>query len=92
MCVCMHTTFIESPRHNVRSFASELLGFTISCEGMIYIPAFVEEISIYQKTESRGTWVAQLVKCWTLGFGSGQYLRMVRSSPKLGSALTVESA
>ena len=29
----------------------------------------------------RGTWVAQLVKCLTLDFGSGHDLRVMRSSP-----------
>ena len=32
-----------------------------------------------------GTWVAQSVKCLTLGFGSGHDLRVVGSSSTLGS-------
>uniref|UniRef100_A0A452RRJ7 DUF4485 domain-containing protein n=1 Tax=Ursus americanus TaxID=9643 RepID=A0A452RRJ7_URSAM len=40
----------------------------------------------------RSAWVSQAVKCVTLGFGSGHDLRVVRSSPKLGSALRGESA
>jgi len=39
-----------------------------------------------------GAWVAQLVKHLILGFGSGHDLRVMRSSPMLGSALTMESA
>lgn len=35
------------------------------------------------------TWVAQLVKCLTLDFGSGHGVRVVRSSPPLGSVLGV---
>ena len=31
-----------------------------------------------------GTWVAQSVKCLTLGFGSGCDLRVLRSSPTAG--------
>ncbi|XP_064427151.1 cell growth regulator with RING finger domain protein 1 isoform X2 [Mirounga angustirostris] len=34
-----------------------------------------------QKSVYWGTWVAQLVKCSTLDFGSGHHLRVVRSSP-----------
>ena len=37
-------------------------------------------------------WVAQLVKCPTLDFSSGHDLRLVRSSPLLGSSLGMESA
>jgi len=37
------------------------------------------------------TWVAQSFKCPTLDFGSGHDLRVVRSSPALGSALGIES-
>ena len=39
----------------------------------------------------RSAWVAQLVKRLTLGFSSGHDLRVVRSSPTLGSALSGES-
>ena len=41
---------------------------------------------------SWGVWVVQLVKCPTLGFGSGSNLRVMRSSPTSGSALSAESA
>ena len=41
---------------------------------------------------SRGTWVAQLVECSTLDFGSVYDLRVVRLSVTLGSALGVEPA
>ena len=40
----------------------------------------------------RGTCVAQLVKHWTLDFGSGRDLRIVRSKPTLGSGLSMEPA
>ena len=39
-----------------------------------------------------GDWVAQLVKQLTLDFGSGHDLRVVRSSPTLGFALSMEPA
>ena len=38
-----------------------------------------------------GVWVAQLVKHWTLDFGSHHDPRMVGSSPKPSSALNAES-
>ena len=38
------------------------------------------------------TWVAQLVKSLTPGFGSGHDLRVMGSSPVLGSMFSVESA
>jgi len=37
-------------------------------------------------------WVAQWVKCSTLGFGSGPDLRVVSSNLTSGSALSMESA
>ena len=40
----------------------------------------------------QGVWVAQSVKCSTLGFGSGGDLRVVRSIPKLCSLPRLESA
>ena len=40
----------------------------------------------------RGTWVAQSVEQWTLGFGSGHDLRVVESSPTSDSMLSEESA
>lgn len=39
-----------------------------------------------------GAWEAQLVKCGTLGFGSGCNLEVMRSCPVLGYALSGESA
>ena len=44
------------------------------------------------KIAARGIWVAQYVKCPTLGFGSSHDLRAVRSSSAWDSALSVESA
>ena len=41
---------------------------------------------------ARGTYVAQSVDCPTLDFGSGHDPRVVGSSPKLGSGLSVEPA
>ena len=41
---------------------------------------------------SRGAWVAQLVKRPTLDFSSGRGLKVLGSSPALGSALSVELA
>ena len=43
------------------------------------------------KKNMGGTWVAQSVKHVTLGFSSGHNLRVVRSSPQLGSMLSAES-
>ena len=39
-----------------------------------------------------GAWVAQAVKCLTLGFGSDHDIRVVRSSPALDSVLSAGSA
>ena len=39
-----------------------------------------------------GTWVAQSVKHVTLDLGSGHDLRVMRSSPTLGSVLNMEPA
>ena len=41
-------------------------------------------------TSGRGAWVAQSVKCLTLGFGRGHYL--TRSSPVSGCTLSVKPA
>ena len=43
-------------------------------------------------TKLWGAWVAQLVKCPTLDFGSGHDLRVMELSHELGSALSMESA
>ena len=40
----------------------------------------------------RGAWVAQLVEHLTLDFGSGHDLRVMGSSPVLGSVLSVQTA
>ena len=45
-----------------------------------------------QKGKGWDTWVAQLVKCPTLGFGSSYDLGVVRWSPMLGSVLGVKLA
>jgi len=42
--------------------------------------------------EFRGAWVVQLVKHPTLGFSSGDDLRVMRSSPASGSTLSMEPA
>ena len=39
----------------------------------------------------RGAWVMQSAKYLTLGFSSGGDLRVMRSSPTVGSVLSVES-
>ena len=49
-------------------------------------------VDFIQEVVGRGAWVAQSVKCWTLGFGSGHDLGVVGSSPTSGSMLSVESA
>ena len=43
-------------------------------------------------TDPWGAWVVQFVKHPTLGFDSGHDLRVLRSSPELGSAFSMESA
>ena len=45
-----------------------------------------------KKYYKRGTWVPQSIKHPILDFGSGHDLRVVRWSPALGSALSVEPA
>ena len=44
------------------------------------------------KIKKRGIWMAQLVECPTSDFSSGHGLRIMRSSPQLGFAPTMESA
>ena len=52
-----------------------------------------QRLSVWiEKKDSWGAWVAQSVKCPTLDFGSGHYLRILRSSPTLDSVLGVEPA
>ena len=41
---------------------------------------------------SWGSWIAQSVKCGTVGFSSGHDLRVMRLSPACGSMLSTESA
>ena len=41
--------------------------------------------------KERGTWVAQLVKCPTLYFGSGHDLMVLRLGPGSDSKLSMES-
>ena len=43
------------------------------------------------KSHFGGAWVAQSVKCLTLGFSSGHDLRDLGSSPMMGSMLNAES-
>ena len=45
-----------------------------------------------QKKVLLGAWVSQLVECLTLDFGSDHDLRVLGSSPALGSVLDGESA
>ena len=52
----------------------------------------VLEESLAISDEIRATWVAQLVECSTLDFGSDHDPRVVRSSPALDSELSVEPA
>lgn len=46
----------------------------------------------YIKNKNRSTWVAQLVKCLTIGLAQSHDLAVVGSSPTLGSALSKESS
>ena len=43
------------------------------------------------KNGKKGAWLVQSAEHWTLGFGSGHDLRVVRQSPVLGSILHAES-
>ena len=45
-----------------------------------------------KNADAWGAWVAQLVKCPTLDFSSGHDLTVVRSSPTLGSMLSMGPA
>ena len=47
---------------------------------------------VFKKSLIWGIWVAQSVEHLTLGFGSGDDLIGVKSSPAWGSMLSVESA
>ena len=53
---------------------------------LLVLNAALESVSL------RGAHVAQLVKCLTLDFSSGQDLRVLRWSPALGSVLGPETA
>ena len=50
------------------------------------------DVHICLKNLTRGTWVSQSVEYLTLDFGSGHDLRIVRSSPVVGSMLDMEAA
>ena len=49
-------------------------------------------ITVLKRLPRRGTWVAQLIECLTLDVGSGCDPRVMRSSPTLGSVLSMEAA
>ena len=49
-----------------------------------------DDTALVHKFNVRGTWVAQLVKCLTFDLSPGLDLRVVSSSPTLGSALGME--
>ena len=53
--------------------------------------AITQIYSILKTHEICGVWVAQSVKCPTLGFSSGHDLTLMRSSPTSGSALAGRS-
>lgn len=50
------------------------------------------EMQDQEYLSSKGAWVAQLVKCPTLDFGSGHDLRVKRLNLVLGSLLSLEPA
>ena len=56
------------------------------------IRATLKIISLSKVMPCRSTWVAQLIECLTLDFGSGHDPRVIRSSPASGSVLSVEPA
>ena len=47
----------------------------------IFHPSICSLPCLSKIRENKGTWMAQLVKCLTLGFNSGHDLGVVRSSP-----------
>ena len=47
---------------------------------------------VREKGSRGGVWVAQMVECLTLEFGSGHDHRVMESNPAWGSALSVEPA
>ena len=53
---------------------------------------FTSLITARNLVEQGGAWVAQLVECPTLDFGSGHDLRVMRSNPMSGCTLGMESA
>ena len=65
-----------------------ILGYNCSLFFGIMIPRL--EIS-FQIIRWRGAWVAQSVKCPSLGFSSGHDLTVLSSSPMSGSVLTGRS-
>ena len=52
----------------------------------------MENDFLLKRMTGRGSWVAQLVECLTLGFGSGRDRVVVGWSRGSGSALSEESA
>lgn len=46
----------------------------------------------FKSSPHRAAWVAQSIKCPTLDFGASRDLRVVSSSPKVGSILGMEPA
>ena len=58
----------------------------------ILVSEVIRGIGVEVHKESALGWVGQLSKHLTLDFCSGHYLKVLRSSPVLGSALSVELA
>ena len=66
---------------------------------MSYLPRLAEadsgkgkpKLTLFQKMKKPwGAWMAQLIKCPTLNFGSGHDLTVMGWGPALGSTLGVE--
>ena len=78
------------PQDLAASVEQGLEGKEIACA-----PDFIIPTQLVGKQFSgcpQGAWVAQLVRCPTLGFNSGHDLRVVRSSPAFGSILDGDSS
>jgi len=56
------------------------------------VPKSWGERRVLEIVASWGTWVAQSVECLTLGLTSGLDLRLMCSSPALGSTVGMEPA
>ena len=65
-------------------------GYISSCY-CTYVYLTVCKLSDLKLMTQCGTWAVQLVEHWTLGFGSGCDLKIMESSPKLGSTFNRES-